>query len=290
MRRARLTVRWLTGGRAYRPSLPGPPPSEPRPGRLPLGIPPGHGTWNQMNSMKHSLLVPLLVALACSSPTLTDPQVWRPTSQQEAGSIPGPLKNFGPFDSFSDALKATCPLILSKPNASVAHLQEREPKLAVRVATEYCAWLYYTPEHKYELSMLTDLEEPGDDLHGAASCLLPPNVDDPRYPPSSIEYIFLLHNHPFARELSDRDIHLAVAMANAHGLIAKVGNRRIPLAVIAFFSNSKDAQSPSCDGFYQYTPATSELMKWLNTGGEWRDERVGKVDWVSPTRFIITKE
>ncbi|HYO52014.1 hypothetical protein [Archangium sp.] len=240
--------------------------------------------------MKRYLLVPLLFGLGCASPQTADPHIWRPAPGQNTESIPGPLKNFGSFDSFSDALKAACPLILSKPNASVGHLQEQNPELALRVSTEYCAWLYYTPVHKYELSMLTDLEAPGDALHGTASCLLPPNVDDPRYTPSSIQYIFLLHNHPFAMELSERDIYLAAAMANAHGLVAEARGRKIPLAVVAFFSNSKSAQPPTCDGFYQYIPATSELLKWLNTGSDWQKEKVGRVKWVSSTRFIITRE
>lgn len=243
-----------------------------------------------MNLPKRTLVLPLLFGLGCASPQTADPQIWRPAPGQDTESIPGPLKNFGSFDNPSDALKAACPLILSKPNATVVHLQQRDPKLALRVSTEYCAWLYYTPDNKYELSMLSDQEEPGDVLHGTASCLLPPNVEDPRYPPSSIKYIFLLHNHPFARKLSDFDIHFAVAMANAHELISKVGNREIALSVVAFFSNSRDAQRSTCDGFYQYTPATSELMRWTNTEGEWRKEKVGKVNWLSPTRFIITRE
>ncbi|WP_395814053.1 hypothetical protein [Archangium minus] len=236
------------------------------------------------------LLVPLLVGLACSSPRAMAPHVWRPTSDESPDSIPGPLRNFGPFDSFSDALKATCPLILSKPNATVVHLQERDPELAQRVSTEYCAWLYYTPEHKYELSMLTDLSAPGSALRREASCLLPPNVDDPRYPPSSIKYIFLLHNHPFAGEISDKDIHLAATMANAHGLVSQLGNRRVPLSVVAFFTNSKDAHHPTCDGFHQYIPATRELMKWLSTERGWRSERMGTVNWISATTFVITRE
>ncbi|PTL85105.1 hypothetical protein DAT35_05665 [Vitiosangium sp. GDMCC 1.1324] len=200
------------------------------------------------------------------------------------------MKSFGSFDNPSDALKAACPLILSKPNATVGHLQERDPELAVRVATEYCAWLYYTPEHKYELSMLTDQEEPGDALHGTASCLLTPNVDDPRYPPDAIKYIFFLHNHPFASDLSDKDIYTAAAMANAHELVAEAGTKKIPLSAIAFFSNSKDEQHPTCDGFYQYIPATSELLKWLNAEGDWRKEKIGRVNWISATKFIIMKE
>jgi hypothetical protein len=240
--------------------------------------------------MKHHLLLPLLASLACSSPKLADPHVWRPTPGQDTDSIPGPLKNFGSFDTFSGALKAACPLVLSKPNATVVHFQERNPKLAQRVATEYCAWLYYTPEHKYELSMLTDVPAPGSALSGEATCLLPPNVDDPRYSPSSIKYIFLIHNHPFSGEISKPDVYFAIAMANAHTLLVEVGDRTIPLSVIAFFSNSKDSQNPTCDGFYQYIPATSELKKWTNVGGRWTDKRIGTVNWINDTEVNITRE
>lgn len=245
-----------------------------------------------MNPMKppRPLLAALLACLACSSPRPADPHVWRPPPGQEAESIPGPLMNFGSYDFFSDALKAACPLILSKPNASVVHLQERDPELALRVSTEYRAWLYYTPENKYELSMLTDLTAPGSALRREVSCLLPPNIDDPRYSASSIKYIFLLHNHPFSSELSDRDIHLAAAMANSHGLTSRVGDSVVPLSVVAFFSNSKDAKHPTCDGFYQYIPATMELLKWLNTDDHWRKDKVGTVHWTSATKFIITKD
>ena len=160
----------------------------------------------------------------------------------------------------------------------------------MRAATEYCAWLYYTPEHKYELSMLTDMQEPGGALNGTASCVLPPNVEDPRFPPSSIKYIFILHNHPFAGELSERDVYLAAAMANAHGLVVETRGRKVPLAVIAFFSNSKDSENPTCDGFYQYIPATRELLKWASTGRDWTGKRIGTVTWLSATQFTIQRE
>ncbi|MFY0563167.1 hypothetical protein ACN28E_04935 [Archangium lansingense] len=246
--------------------------------------------------MRHSkrpplpLLVSLLACLACSPIRPVDPHIWRPTPGHGAESIPGPLKNFGSFDSFSDALKAACPLILSKPHATVVHLQERDPELALRVSTEYCAWLYYTPEHKYELSMLTDVPAPGSALKGEATCLLPPNIDDPRYAPSSIKYIILLHNHPFASEISKPDVYFAIAMANAHALTVEAGGRTIPLSVVAFFSNSKDSQNSTCDGFYQYIPATSELQKWTNTSGDWKGKRIGMVNWINDTEFTITKE
>jgi hypothetical protein len=240
---------------------------------------------------KQYLLAPLLLGLACASPQRIDPDVWRPESERSSESIPGPLKNFGPFDSFSEALQAACQRILSKPNATVLHIQQTDPALALRVSTEYCAWLYYTPEHKYELSMLTDQQEPGSALNGATSCLLPPNVDDSRYPPESIKYIFLLHNHPFAGELSENDIRLAATMANAHELVVKTRDRKVPLAAIAFFSNSKDDRSPTCDGFYQYIPATRELLKWTQrTGRGWKGKQIGTVIWSSATTFRIERE
>ncbi len=243
-----------------------------------------------VTGMKPPLLAFLLIGLACASPRPTDPHIWRPASGIPSESIPGPLKNFGPFDSFSNALKAACPLILSKPNATVLHLLEKDPRLALRASTEYCAWLYYTPEHKYELSMLTDMEEPGDDLHGAASCVLPPNVEDPRFPPSSIKYIFILHNHPFAGEISERDVYLAAAMADAHKVVVETLDRKVPLAVIAFFSNSKDSENPTCDGFYQYIPVTGELLKWVNLGGDWKSNKIGTVTWHSAEKFTIRRE
>ncbi|QRK11858.1 hypothetical protein JQX13_18435 [Archangium violaceum] len=138
--------------------------------------------------------------------------------------------------------------------------------------------------------MLTDLSIPGSALRREASCLLPPYVDDPRYPPSSIKYIFLLHNHPFAGEISIVDINFAIAMVNAHELIAEAGNRTVPLSVVAFFSNSKDSQNPTCDGFYQYIPATSELLKWMNTDGEWEKEKIGTVSWTSDNKPTIISE
>ncbi len=114
--------------------------------------------------MKRFMLISLLLPVACSAPRPIDPDIWRPQPGQESGdTIPGPLKNFGPFDSFADAMKAACPLILSKPNASVVHLLGRDRQLASRLSTEYCAWLYCTPENKYELNMLTDLGAPGAD-------------------------------------------------------------------------------------------------------------------------------
>ncbi|WP_224244267.1 hypothetical protein [Hyalangium gracile] len=241
--------------------------------------------------MNQRLLFVLVVGLACSPPRPVDPDIWRPLPGEASGdAIPGPLKNFGPFDSFADALKAACPLILSKPNATVVHLVEQDRQLASRVSTEYCAWLYLTPEDKYELSMLTDMPAAGSTLRGETSCALPVNVNDPRYPPESIKYIFCVHNHPFSGELSEKDIFFAAAMANAHELVVTTKEKKVPLAVIAFFSNSRDPENPTCDGFYQYIPATRELLRWTHSQGLWEGKRYGTVHWRGPARFIIQRE
>jgi hypothetical protein len=239
--------------------------------------------------MKPWLPLLLLLGLGCAS-SPPAPGIWRPKPGEPQDRIPGPinLKNFGPFDSFSRALDATCSLILSLPNASVGHLQD--PQLALRASAEYCAWLYYTPAGTYELSMLSDLSEPGDHLHGKASCLLPWLVDDPRYAPDKLKYVFYVHNHPLAGELSDRDIFLASEMANLHGLVVETKQGKVPVALIAFFSHSEEGEQPTCDGAYQYIPATAELLQWSRQGRAWSRERIGTVVWTRPTKFHINRE
>jgi hypothetical protein len=180
------------------------------------------------------------------------------------------MKNFGPFDSYADALKAACPLILSKPNATVGYLQDSNPQLARRVATEYCAWLYYTPEHTYELSMLTDRSGPGDLVTGMKTCFLPAFVNDARYAAGDLRYIFALHNHPFGMPLSKVDRLYIEELASIHGWETQTKNGNVRLAIIAFFSQSKDPAAPTCDGFHQYVPATRELMTWLQVAGQWK--------------------
>ena len=131
----------------------------------------------RVNQVARCLRLLLLLSLGCAAPRPVE-GVWRPGPGEDTERIPGPMKNFGPFDTHADALKAACPLILSKPNAVVGHLQDMNPELAHRTATEYCAWLYYTPEHKYEMSMLTDQSRMDDAVTGRKSCVLPAFVED----------------------------------------------------------------------------------------------------------------
>src|SRR5687768_14601584 len=88
------------------------------------------------------LLGSLVLGLGCTSPRPIE-GVWRPGPGEDPDRIPGPMTDFGPFNTYADALTAACPLILSKPNATVGYLQDVNPELARRTATEYCAWLYY---------------------------------------------------------------------------------------------------------------------------------------------------
>jgi hypothetical protein len=180
-------------------------------------------------------------------------------------SLPGPLTGFGSYESFSDALIAACPVILSKPNATVRHIQD--PELALRVSSEYCAWVYYTPDHKYEMSMLTDQSDPDDVVAGRRSCRLPPLVDDKRYLSSTLKYFLAVHNHPFGSRLSLQDMRGIIGYANYHEWVVDTREGKVPISIIAFYSNSVDSSSPTCDGFYQYTPKTNELHQWARTQG-----------------------
>jgi hypothetical protein len=238
-----------------------------------------------MTHMKRHVLVPILLGLACTAPQPI-PGVVRPKpGGPPLESLPGPLADFESYDSFSDALLAACPLILSKPNATVGHI--KDPELALRVSSEYCAWMYYTPDGKYELSMLTDQSDPGDALSRKKSCRLPAFVNDQRYPPGSIKYVFALHNHPFGGPLSLQDMRRIISLANTHEWLVDTKEGRIPLAIVAFFSLSTDPASPTCDGFYQYTPETRTLDQWANTQGEWARKKLGTITWLDETTYRI---
>lgn len=232
-------------------------------------------------------LIPLLGALACSS-SKPVPGVWRPEPGKEpTRGIPGPMRGFGPFNSFSDALQAACPMILSKPNATMGHLQDTAPDLAFRVSTEYCAWLYYTPDHNYEMSLLTDQSAPDDLMTGRRSCILPASVEDARYPSSALKYIFALHNHPFGGLPSPGDLRFTDEMARLHAWAVETKDSKVLLSIIAFFSKSKDPKAPTCDGFYQYIPATLDMLKWTHAQGAWEREELGTVTWINETSYRI---
>jgi hypothetical protein len=80
--------------------------------------------------MKRYLLVTSLWGLACVQ-AMPPEGVWRPQPGEGTERIPGPIniRGFGPFDSFPKALDATCALVLSKPNAAVGHIGDRDVAL-----------------------------------------------------------------------------------------------------------------------------------------------------------------
>ena len=115
-------------------------------------------------------------------------------------------------------------------------------------------------------------------------------MDDPRYPQSSLKYIFALHNHPFEDNLSKKDIPFIVSMGKLHGFAVETKTTTVQLAVIAFFSRSDDLKSPTCDGFFEYIPTTGEVTKWTPTRGTWDWERVGSVEWLNDTDYVFHPE
>jgi hypothetical protein len=106
----------------------------------------------------------------------------------------------------------------------------------LRVSTEYCAWLYYTPEDKYQMSMLTDQSEADDLQRRRRTCKLPPFVDDPRHQSWNLKYIFALHNHPFGGPLSRGDMLEIISFAKMHEWVVDTKDGKIPIAIIAFLS------------------------------------------------------
>ena len=194
------------------------------------------------------------------------------------------MEDFGRFDSFMDALDKACDLILSKPHASVVDI--RDPELAQRLADEYCAWLYYASDEKFHMSMLTNQSDGDEALTRKKTCRLPAFVDDPRFPAWSIKYVFALHNHPFGGPLSFTDLKQIIAFANTHEWVVDTKEGRVPLAMVAFFSNT-GGESARCDGFYQYTPETRELVKFTQTRGEWFREDVGRLSWVDEKSYKL---
>lgn len=230
----------------------------------------------------------LLCGWGCSPPKPI-PGVVRPgPGEPFLQSLPGPMPGFGPFESYTQALMAACPLILSKPNATAGRVGSQDFQIRWRVSSEYCAWLYYTPVHQYEMTMLTDQAEPN--LGDRKMCFLPPLVDDPRYPPTSLKYIFALHNHPFQDRLSDNDINLIAQMGLLHGFENDTRDGKVRLAIIAFFSSSNDFESPTCDGFFEYVPATTEMVKWVHSQDDWRMEQVGLVKRQANGKYIIERD
>ncbi|WP_223754934.1 hypothetical protein [Myxococcus sp. RHSTA-1-4] len=126
------------------------------------------------------------------------------------------------------------------------------------------------------MSKLTD-QSKIDPLHRTRTCLLPSQVEDSRYPASSIKYVYALHNHPYGSALSKSDIRFIVQEGAMHGFESQTREGVVRLSIVAFFSH--DVANPTCDGFHQYVPVTGQLMRWTQTRGRWSCEQTGRVEW-----------
>lgn len=212
---------------------------------------------------------------ACASPAALDADLVRPgPGAPFLEELPGPL--LGPFDSPSDALLAACGKILSKPHANSGRPDHPGFNARWRVSSEYCAWLYYTPDHHYVVSRLTD-QSRVDPAQRSKSCLLPSRVVDARYPPEALRYIYALHNHPYGSALSPNDLRFIISEGRVHGFESETKTGRVRLSIVAFFSN--EVEPSSCDGFHQFIPLTGQLLKWTRAASGWRCEQTGRVTW-----------
>jgi proteasome lid subunit RPN8/RPN11 len=198
------------------------------------------------------------------------------------------MPDFGSFESSWDAILAACPVILSQPRATAGHREDMSFDPRWRASTEYCAWLYYTPDEKFEMSMLVQstVTTPPDD-QGERGCSMPAFVDDKRYPPRSLKHVYVLHNHPAVpTQLSQKDIAAIAKVARIHGEFVETKEGKIPVGIVAFFSNSYASNPTACDGFFEYSMGSNDVVKWTpDEQGTWRREKAGTVTWISKTEF-----
>jgi hypothetical protein len=211
--------------------------------------------------------------VACASYQTPDPDIVRPALGAPAlDKLPGPLLV---FDSYQNALLAACQKIVTKPHATAGRRDIQGFNERWRAGVEYCAWIYYTPDEKYVLSKLTDQTSRSLGISDK-TCVLPPRVEDQRFPPESIQYVYAIHNHLYDDLVSQQDMTFIVSMGVEHGFEIETKDGKAQLSIVAFFSS--DAAAPRCDGFYQYIPSRSRIFKWTRAGG-WVCEQTHLVDW-----------
>ena len=73
--------------------------------------------------LRGTLWASLLTLLGCASTPPIEGVVRPRPGEAFLERLPGPMPGFGPFDSYSDALIAACPRILSKPHATAGRAQ-----------------------------------------------------------------------------------------------------------------------------------------------------------------------
>jgi hypothetical protein len=227
----------------------------------------------------------LLLALGCGSRQI--PGVVERKPGEALTHLPGPMPDFGPFQTYSDALLAACPKIISLPHAVASRPSDPNFELRWKLSKEYCAWIYYTPDGLYEMSMLTT--RPFQDDPRRRQCNLPSFIRDSRYSDDSLGYVFVVHNHPVGNEPSSDDIRFIVGQGLLHGFVVKTHEREIPLGIVAFFART-DTDTATCAGFFLYMPVTGEVLKWTaDEHGEWTKKQYGKVTWKNASDFDVER-
>ncbi|WP_224362042.1 hypothetical protein [Hyalangium versicolor] len=147
-------------------------------------------------------------------------------------------------------------------------------------STEYCAWIYFTPKGKYEISFIATPE--AQNTKGPRFCSLPQFVIDPRYvddevePDKNIKYAIAIHTHPSPTVFTQEDIRYIVETEHRFQRI-RHDNGRFRLGVVAFFSR-EERDTPACDGFFEYSTAGDTIqIVTRSENGEWQNRDYAKV-------------
>jgi hypothetical protein len=219
----------------------------------------------------------LLLATACTAPR-QNPYVVHPQPGEMLTSVPGPMPDFGPFTSVSDAILAACPVIMRQPDALIP-VSSSHQNFSVywRTASEYCAWLYSVDDAHVDMSLLATSPIQGNPSR--RRCDLPAYVADKRHPESAVAYLVMLHNHPGGESISLPDLYAIAGMARTHGSTTQLQGKRVSISIAAFFGRERDGK-PECAGFFHYVPARSdELLQYTVDLGALTRKVVARVGW-----------
>ncbi|MGZ3458183.1 MAG: hypothetical protein ACXU86_06700 [Archangium sp.] len=229
--------------------------------------------------MKHILRAGLLMLLAVScTATRPNPYVLKPEPGETLTSVPGPMPDFGPFSSISDAILAACPVLMRQPHALIP-VPRTHQNFGVywRTASEYCAWLYSIDGEHVEMSVLTT--SPVQDDPSMRRCDLPAHVVDKRHSDAAVAYLVMLHNHPGSERISIPDLYAIAGMARIHGPTTRFQGQQVSISIAAFFGRERDGK-PECAGFYHYVPARSdEIIRYTVDDGRLERNVVARVAW-----------
>lgn len=217
------------------------------------------------------------LVLACTTPN-QNAQVIQPNPGETLASVPGPMPDFGPFDSIGEASFAACPVIMKQPHALIpVSKSDQNFRVYWRTASEYCAWLYSIDQKHVDMSLL--VTSPVQDDPSRRRCDLPANVVDGRQPEAAIAYLVMLHNHPLDDKLSLADLQAIADMARIHGATAEFQGRRVSISIVAFFGQERDG-TPTCAGFYHYVPAQGDnIIAYRVRDGRLTSHAVARVSW-----------